>query len=225
MATSLIASLLVVLLTVAVVNDVLERRSRQRWSLVAQSALFALNQEARATWMTLLDALGLEGPEARTWEALTRGVQTALDRRRVSEAASMVLADVRRRRGLQPVLAHLEERYAKVIATWAGVMIAAAPYANQLDHHAELQGRLEWLSSVMADREPVPNRRKRRTAISEPISVASERAGELDETWIHDMLVSITVLAAQLDVESQGQAYALASAEWWVERTRSLNEF
>jgi hypothetical protein len=224
MTTSLIASLLVVILSVAVVNDVIDRRSRRRWSLVAQSSLFALTQEARLTWITLLDVLGLEGPQARTWEALTVGVQVALDRQRVSEAAEATLLDRRRRLALQPVLTQLGARYSQVIATWASVMLAAAPYADRLDHHAELQGRLEWLASVMTEREPVPRKHKRR-AVPERISVATEKVDEFDETWIHDMLVSITVLAARLDLESHDHAFSLASSDWWIERTRSLTEF
>jgi len=42
MLTSVVASLLIVVISVAVINELIERRDRQRWSLLAQSALFAL---------------------------------------------------------------------------------------------------------------------------------------------------------------------------------------
>src|SRR5579859_4099695 len=38
--TSLVASLIVVAVTAAVLNEVLERRQRQRWAVLAQYALF-----------------------------------------------------------------------------------------------------------------------------------------------------------------------------------------
>ena len=37
-------------------------------------------------------------------------------------------------------------------------MVGAAPYAELLDRHVELQGMLEWLSSVLAHNEPAPDR-------------------------------------------------------------------
>jgi hypothetical protein len=45
--TSLIASLIVVAVTAAVLNEVLERRQRERWSVLAQYALFDLVRTAR----------------------------------------------------------------------------------------------------------------------------------------------------------------------------------
>ena len=54
---SLVANLLVVAVTVVVVNELLERRDRRRWNLLAQSVLFALLQSARATWTGLVEEL------------------------------------------------------------------------------------------------------------------------------------------------------------------------
>jgi hypothetical protein len=36
---------------------------------------------------------------------------------------------------------------------------------------------------------------------------------------MHDMIVAITVLAAQLDHESREVAFSLASNDWWSKRT------
>src|SRR5262249_60834568 len=44
--TGLVASLVVVAVTVAVLNEVLERRQRERWSVLAQYALFDLVRAA-----------------------------------------------------------------------------------------------------------------------------------------------------------------------------------
>ena len=55
--TSWLASLVVVAVTVTVLNELLERRDRKRWSLVAQSALFALIQSARLTWTAMVEVV------------------------------------------------------------------------------------------------------------------------------------------------------------------------
>jgi hypothetical protein len=57
--TSLVASLIVVGVTAAVLNEVLERRQRQRWSVLAQYALFEFVRAARLVWSGLLELAGL----------------------------------------------------------------------------------------------------------------------------------------------------------------------
>jgi hypothetical protein len=57
--TGLVASLIVVAVTAAVLNEVLERRQRQRWSVLAQYALFDLVHTARLVWTGLLELAGL----------------------------------------------------------------------------------------------------------------------------------------------------------------------
>src|SRR5579864_8112591 len=57
--TSLVASLIVVAVTVAVLNEVLERRQRQRWSVLAQYALFEFVHTAQFVWTGLLELAGL----------------------------------------------------------------------------------------------------------------------------------------------------------------------
>src|SRR6478735_5735708 len=57
--TGLVASLIVVAVTAAVLNEVLERRQRERWSVLAQYALFELVRTARLVWAGLLELAGL----------------------------------------------------------------------------------------------------------------------------------------------------------------------
>jgi hypothetical protein len=70
--TALVASLIVVALTVAVLNEVLERRQRERWSVLAQYALFDLVGAARLVWTGLLELAGL-APEGRARARFARG--------------------------------------------------------------------------------------------------------------------------------------------------------
>src|SRR5256885_16391747 len=57
--TSLVGSLIVVALNAAVLNEVLERRQRERWSVLAQYALFEFVGTARLVWTGLLELAGL----------------------------------------------------------------------------------------------------------------------------------------------------------------------
>src|SRR6267142_4876512 len=61
--TGLVASLIVVAVTAAVLNEVLERRQRERWSVLAQYALFDLVRSARLVWTGLLELAGLAPDE------------------------------------------------------------------------------------------------------------------------------------------------------------------
>jgi len=219
MLTSLLASLLVVVISVALINELLEARNRRRWSLLAQSVLFALVQSARWTWTTMIEVLELGELQGGAREFLLDAASVALDSARVSAAATELLGDAERRLRLQRTMERLSEHVSEVISARAGVMVGAAPYAGLLDRHVELQGRLEWVSSVLAHREPVPDRSWSRQALTLS-SVATEHADSFDDKWLHDMIVSITVLAARLDYESRELAFSVAPTDWLSETAR-----
>ncbi len=223
MLTSLVANLVVVVISVAVINELIEARNRRRWSLLAQSVLFALVQSARWTWTAMLEVLELGTVQSGALESLLEGASVALDHARVSAAATELLADSERRQRLQRTMERLSKHANEVIAARASIMVGAAPYASLLDRHVELQARLEWVSSVLAHREPTPDRSWSFQALTLS-SVATEAADSVDEDWLHDMIVAITVLATRLDYESRELALALAPNDWWNERTREIME-
>src|SRR6202020_1713276 len=70
MLTSLLASLLVVVISVAVVNELIERRERRRWNLLAQGVMFSLVQSARLTWTSLVEVLRLTEVHTGSIESL-----------------------------------------------------------------------------------------------------------------------------------------------------------
>jgi len=222
LAASLVANLLVVALTVIVVNELLARRERRRWNLLAQSVMFALLQSARATWTGLLELLALTDVRSGAAEALGSAADVARDFERVSRAVRDLLADRDRRIELQRASVALSEHSSAVIARWAPVMVSASPYAEVLDRHVELAGRLDWISSVLAHNDPISDRSDRDEALTRS-SAATEHAEELgNDDWLHDQLLAVIRLATELDRDSRTRAYALVPLSWWTERTQGL---
>ena len=222
MLTSLVANLIVVGVTVAVFNQVVERRDRRRWSLLAQTVLFALIQTARATWTTMLDVLELADVESGSVESLVEGKEVALDTTRVSRAAEELVHDEERRARLQRVSGGLSNHASDVIAKWSPVMINAGPYAEVLDRHVELAARLEWLNNVLTHNEP-PEGQSRADRTLTRSAVATEHAEQLGtDEWLHDQILAIVTLATKLDYEAREYAYAIAPLSWWSQRTAGL---
>jgi hypothetical protein len=60
----LTASVITVMVSVAVINEVLDRRRRQRWSTLAQFVMLELVRNARLIWTGLLAEVGLLAPGA-----------------------------------------------------------------------------------------------------------------------------------------------------------------
>ena len=140
MLTSLIASLLVLAVTVVVLNEVLDRR---RWSVLAQHVLFQLVRCVRATWMGLVELVDGHDIETGSSEGLLAGARLALDTTAFAAATRTMLADADRRRVLQELLVALAAHSRGVVASWAAVMVGAGPYAEVFDRRVELQGRLD----------------------------------------------------------------------------------
>jgi hypothetical protein len=221
--TSLAANLLVVAVTVAVVNEILERRDRRRWSLLAQSVLFELVQGARATWTGLLEVLRLTEVRSGSLESLSQAAAIARDPDRLSSATRELLADPERRATLQRVCGVLRDHDSSVIARWAPVMVSARPYAEVLDRHVELAVRLGWLNNVLANNEPVEGLSFREQKLARS-SVGAERADEHGgDDWLHDQLLAVIMLATDLDYQSREQAFSIVPSDWWTERTVGLS--
>src|SRR5438067_12457701 len=77
--TGLVASLIVVAVTAAVLNEVLERRQRERWSVLAQYALLEFVRAARLVWSGLLELAGLVPEGELGEEALAAGTDAVRD--------------------------------------------------------------------------------------------------------------------------------------------------
>ena len=75
--TSLVGSVIVVMLSVAVINEVIERRRRRRWSVLAQYVMFELVRNARTIWSGVLDVAGLTVVDGRRRESVEESRRAA----------------------------------------------------------------------------------------------------------------------------------------------------
>lgn len=214
--SNLVASLVAVILTVAVINEVLERRERRRWSVLAQYVLMELVRTARVTWTTLLELLGVMFAEDETDAALDAGAETLRDTPRVVGAMRELLADPERRERLHGAVERLMSRSDEVLGRWAPVMLNSAPYAEVIDRHVELYSRLAWVGSLLDHFEPTDDDpRRRRLSRSSP---AVQLQGEFDDEWLSDSLVAIAQLAERLDRGTLQLALRIVPLEWWQTR-------
>jgi hypothetical protein len=214
--TSVIASLVVVAVTVAVLNELLERRQRERWSVLAQFALFELVRAARLVWTSLLELADLVPDVELGDAALAAGFEQVNDTPRLAAAMDEVLADAERREQMHRLMTTLLAHGQEVLGRWADVMVNSGSYAEIVDRHVELYSRLYWWGSVLDEREPLEEHRSR-PALSR-VSPASQTVGEVEDAWLRENLVAIAQLAESLDRNSFELAMRIVPIDWWVTR-------
>ena len=211
--TGLVASLIVVAVTAAVLNEVLERRQRERWSVLAQYALFDLIRTARLVWTSLLELAGLAPDEGLEGGALEAGSEAVLDTPRVTAAIDEMLAAADRREQLHRLIARLRAHGEEVLGRWADVMVNSGTYAEIVDRHVELYSRLYWWGSVLDESEPLEEHLSR-PRLSR-LSPATQASGPIEDEWLRDNLVAIAQLAESLDRTSFELAMRIVPIEWW----------
>jgi hypothetical protein len=211
--TALVASLIVVAVTAAVLNEVLERRQRERWSLLAQYALFDLVRAARLVWTGLLELAGLVPEQEIEEGSLAAGSETVLDTPRLAAAMDEVLANADRREELHRLIAGLQDHGQQVLGRWADVMVNSGTYAEIVDRHVELYSRLYWWGSVLDESEPLAEHLSR-PRLSR-LSPATQARGPIEDEWLRDNLVAITQLAESLDRGSFELAMRIVPIDWW----------
>jgi hypothetical protein len=210
----LVASVVVVMLSVAVLNEALERRSRQRWSILAQFVMFELIQNARMVWLGVLDVTGL-APADSANDSLEHRAAIVRDSARLSAALRATVDDPDGHARLHEEVALLAEHADEVLGRWASVMLNAAMYAEIMDRHVELAGDLAWIGGLLDTSHPPEDVRRQRRARS---SAAVQIEGRRDGGWLADRLVLITQLAEALDRGTLELALRIVPVQWWESR-------
>jgi hypothetical protein len=211
--TGLVGSLIVVAVTAAVLDEVLQRRQRERWSVLAQYALFDLLRAARLWWTGLLELAGLVPDSELGAAALAAGSEAIHDTPRLAAAVDDVLASTERREQLHRLIVEVLDHGQAVLGRWADVMVSSGIYAEIIDRHVELYGRLSWWGSVLDESEPLTEHLSR-PRLSR-ISPATQAGGPVDDAWLRENLVAIAQLAESLDRASLELAFQIVPLDWW----------
>ncbi len=218
MITGLVSSLLVIAISAGVFNELIERRDRRRWAVVAQYVLLDLVRTARATWTGLLELADLTEPEQSAASSLSEGSSVVADRVPLRNGIAAVVADPERRAALQRGEATMARLCNDVLGRWASVMLSASAYTEVLDRHVELYSRISWVDGLLGSYEPIDDDpRRRRLSRANP---AVEMQQDFDDDTLRDMIVSIIVLAESLDRATLTLAQRLVPMGWWDDRTR-----
>jgi hypothetical protein len=212
----------VVMLTVAVVNEALERRSRQRWSVLAQYVMLQLVRDARLVWTGLAELAGLmpSDPYATQVDVLTAatsidaGSSAVRDTERLTAALRELVAHADKRALLHDKATALLEHNDAVLGRWAAVMLNADLYAEVIDRHVELAGDLAWVSSLLGF-ELAEDDGRSPEARSHPAALIE---GRPDDEQLVQRLAAITQLAEQLDRGTLAVALRVVPIEWWREQ-------
>jgi hypothetical protein len=215
----LVASVIVVMLTVALVNEALERRSRQRWSVLAQYVMLQLVRDARLVWTGVAELARLMPADPYATEADVRTATTSIDAgsravrdtERLTAALRELLAHADKRKLLHDNVTTFVEDNDAVLGRWAAVMLNADVYAEVIDRHVELAGDLAWLSSLLGFELSQDDRRTRK-AQSHPAALIE---GPLEDEQLLRRLAAITQLAEQLDRRTLAVALRIVPIQWW----------
>jgi hypothetical protein len=211
----LASSVIVVMFTVALLNEAVERRRRRRWSVLAQYVMLQLVRDARGIWTGLLELAGLMPPDNLSAASIDAGAQTVRDTQRLTAAARKVVAEPDRRRRLHESVARTAIHNDEVLGRWAGVMLNTDRYAEVIDRHVELASDMAWLGSLLDNLDPSDDDPRQRVSRSHP---AVQIEGAIDDEQLVQRLVTIAQLAEELDRGTLKLALRLVPVEWWAAR-------
>ena len=210
----LVASVIVVMLSVAVINEVIERRRRQRWSVLAQYVMFELIRNARMIWSGIVDVAGLLPVGASLRESMDRGAEVVHDTARLTAALRRIIDDDRGRARLHDGIGFLAEQADEVLGRWASVMLNAEVYAEIIDRHVELAGDVAWIGALLDATRPPSDRRHKRARSNPAVLIESDLSTE----WLADRIVVIAQLAENLDRGTLEIALRIVPIDWWQAR-------
>lgn len=211
----LAASVIVVMLSVAILNEALELRRRRRWRVLAQYVMLQLVGNARSIWTGVAELASLMPSGVGTAAALENGSRAVRDTPRLTEAVEGVVADLELRRLLDEDIGRFMTAGDELLGRWAAVMLNADAYAELIDRHVELASELFWLDGLLNSTDPSIGNGLGRSSRSHP---ALQIEGDIDDEHLAARVVAITQLAEQLDRLTLQVAGQIVPVQWWGER-------
>jgi hypothetical protein len=210
--TAILASLTVVLVSVTVIEVVLNRRSERRWRLLAQYALLELAEAARGAWGVLLGVIseGNTGSDDPADPSLVLEVLDSPERAPVlKRKIEAILADPHNRDQLRKSLELALDTSRELISRWGAVLTGSSSFSELFDRHVEMIGRTHGLWYFLAYGE------RRGSRFRSP-------GGSHRDDWFVDNLLSMTRIAIRLEEETWAIALRVVPPDWWDTRTDEL---
>jgi hypothetical protein len=219
MITAIVSALVVVVLSVAVIEVVLSRRSERRWRVLAQTALIELGEAANTTWRTLADVLDLHGASQMSPDSVRAALASDATGPKVRREIEAALVNTELRENLAGQLGQRLADGHQILGRWAVALTASETYAEIFDHHVELYGRvsglLQFLREGYRQTDPRTFRGRVRREYSSP-------GGEADDEWFVDNLIGTINIGAGLEDATWDLALRLLPQTWWDRRTAEL---
>jgi hypothetical protein len=125
MLTAIVSALVVVLLSVAVIEVVLSRRSERRWRVLAQTALMELGEAANTTWSKLGDALDLQGASGMSPDQVQGALASGATGPKVRREIEAALMSSQLRENLAGQLAERLADGHQIMGRWAIALTAS----------------------------------------------------------------------------------------------------
>jgi hypothetical protein len=219
MLTAIVSALVVVLLSVAVIEVVLSRRSERRWRILAQTALIELGEAANTTWRTLAEVLELHGASEMSPDRVRAALASDAKGPKVRREIEAALMNTQLREQLAGKLTERLAEGHQILGRWAVALTASATYAEIFDQHVELYGRvsglLQFLREGYRQTDPRAFRGRARREYSSP-------GGEVDDEWFVDNLIGTINIGASLEDATWDLALSVLPQAWWDRRTAEL---
>ncbi len=219
MLTAIVSALVVVLLSVAVIEVVLSRRSERRWRILAQTALMELAEAANTTWSRLAEVLDLQGASQMSPDRVRAALASHATGPKVRREIEAALMNTQLRAKLAGRLAELLADGHQILGRWAVALTASETYAEIFDHHVELYGRvsglLQFLREGYRQTDPRGFRNRARREYSSP-------GGEAEDEWFVDNLIGTINIGASLEDATWDLALRILPQAWWDRRTAEL---
>jgi hypothetical protein len=209
---AILASLAVVLVSVTVIEVVLNRRSERRWRLLAQYALLELAEGARGAWGVLLGVIYEENDGSNDTADPSHVIEVLDSPARapaLKHKIDTILTDPIRRDELRESLEQTLATSRGLISRWGAVLTDSTSYSELFDSHVEMIGRIHGLWYFLA------YGRRRGSRFRSP-------GGTHRDDWFVDNLLSMTRIAIRLEDETWAIALRVVPPEWWDARTEEL---
>ena len=114
----LLSSLIVVMLSAAVLNEAVERRKRRRWSVLAQYVMLELVRQARLVWTGVMALAGLMAPDVTDAASIDAAADAVHDTQRLKDAIRDAIADGTKRRRLHEGITEFVVHGDEVLGRW-----------------------------------------------------------------------------------------------------------